>query len=260
MRPRATRRTSGTGSSRLEAVRALGHASSLPPEGLLLALQQLCRRAGRIEPPRHHLVEQLLHRRRPRAPAPRAGGAAGRAASASTSFIRLRRRRSASVPCSMMCAWCSAIFSASSSTPSPRLASVLTIGTRQPSCGPSESTPRISRTIVSVSGWSDLLTTITSGISITPALSAWIESPEPGISTSTTVSAWSMMSTSAWPTPTVSSNTSSLPRGVHQQRGLQRGLGQPAERAAAGHRADEHAGVEEVVGEADAVAQQRALA
>src|SRR5438067_2050926 len=50
-----------------------------------------------------------------------------------------------------------------------------------------------------------------SGISITPALSAWIESPEPGISASTTVSAWSMMSTSAWPTPTVSRYTSSLP-------------------------------------------------
>ena len=76
---------------------------------------------------------------------------------------------------------------------------------------PSASTPLISRTIVSVSGWSALLTTITSGISITPALSAWIESPEPGISTSTTVSAWSMMSTSAWPTPTVSSSTMSRP-------------------------------------------------
>ena len=44
-----------------------------------------------------------------------------------------------------------------------------------------------------------------------PAFSAWIESPEPGMSTSTIVSAWSMMSTSAWPTPTVSRNTSSLP-------------------------------------------------
>ena len=50
-----------------------------------------------------------------------------------------------------------------------------------------------------------------SGISITPAFSAWIESPEPGISTSTTESAWSITSTSAWPTPTVSRNTSSLP-------------------------------------------------
>ena len=88
----------------------------------------------------------------------------------------------------------------------------MTIGTTQPpSAGASESTPRISRTIVSVSGWSALLTTITSGISITPALSAWIESPEPGMSTSTTESAWSITSTSACPTPTVSSSTSSLP-------------------------------------------------
>ena len=133
------------------------------------------------------------------------------AASATTSFIRLRRRRSASVPSESMKSRCSAIFSASSSTPSPRPASVFTIGTRQPFCGPSERTPRISRTIVSVSGWSALFTAITSGISITPALSAWIESPLPGISTSTTVSAWSMMSTSACPTPTVSRNTSSLP-------------------------------------------------
>ena len=41
---------------------------------------------------------------------------------------------------------------------------------------------------MSVIGWSALLTTMMSGISITPAFSAWIESPEPGISTSTTVS------------------------------------------------------------------------
>ena len=38
-----------------------------------------------------------------------------------------------------------------------------------------------------------------SGDSITPALSAWMESPEPGMSTSTTVSAWSITSTSACP-------------------------------------------------------------
>ena len=64
---------------------------------------------------------------------------------------------------------------------------------------------------MSASGWSALLTTITSGISITPALSAWIESPEPGISARTIVSAWSTTSISPWPTPTVSSSTSSLP-------------------------------------------------
>ena len=154
---------------------------------------------------------------------------------------------------------CSSSFSTSSSTPSPRAASVLTIGTRQPRCGASDSTPRISRTIVSVSGWSALLTTMMSGISMIPAFSAWIESPEPGMSTSTTVSAWSMTSTSAWPTPTVSRKHVVLARGVHEQRGLQRRLAEPAERAAVGHRADEDAGVEEVVGQADAVAQQRAV-
>ena len=73
--------------------------------------------------------------------------------------------------------------------PVPLAASAVTIGGIQPSCGPSVSTPLISRTIVSVSGWSALLTTMRSGISITPALSAWIESPEPGCSTRTTVSA-----------------------------------------------------------------------
>jgi hypothetical protein len=49
------------------------------------------------------------------------------------------------------------------------------------------------------------------------------------------------------------------PRRVHQQRRLQRRLAQAAERAAVGHRADEHAGVEEVLGQADAVAENRAL-
>ena len=39
---------------------------------------------------------------------------------------------------------------------------------------------------------------------MTPALSAWIESPEPGIRTSATVSASPATSTSLCPTPTVS--------------------------------------------------------
>ena len=46
---------------------------------------------------------------------------------------------------------------------------------------------------------------------------------------------------------------------VEQQRGLQRRLREPAEVAARPHRADEDARVEEVVGEADPVAEQRAL-
>ncbi len=44
-----------------------------------------------------------------------------------------------------------------------------------------------------------------------PAFSACTESPEPGMSTSRTVSAMPMISTSLWPVPTVSRYTSSLP-------------------------------------------------
>jgi len=52
-------------------------------------------------------------------------------------------------------------------------------------------------------------------------------------------------------------STSACP---HQQRRLQRRLRETAERAARGHRADEHTGVEEVLGQADPVAQHRAAA
>jgi hypothetical protein len=65
------------------------------------------------------------------------------------------------------------------------------------------------------------------------------------MSTSTTVSAWSMMSTSALTHLTVSSRIHVAPGGVHQQRGLQRRLaGDRRARQAVGHRADEHARVE----------------
>ena len=50
-----------------------------------------------------------------------------------------------------------------------------------------------------------------------------------------------------------------LARRVHRQRDLQGRLGEAAERPARGHRADEDAGVEEVVGEPDPVAEQGAL-
>ncbi len=92
-----------------------------------------------------------------------------------------------------------------------------------------------------------------------PAFSAWIESPEPGISTSTTVSAIEMIPTSLWPAPTVSRKTTSFPAASRTQQRLQRRLGEPAEVAARPHRADEDAGIEEVVGEPDPVAEQRAV-
>ncbi len=49
------------------------------------------------------------------------------------------------------------------------------------------------------------------------------------------------------------------PGRVEQQRGLQGGLREAAQRTTIGHRADEHAAVEEVLGQADPVAEQRAV-
>jgi hypothetical protein len=46
-----------------------------------------------------------------------------------------------------------------------------------------------------------------------------------------------------------------LARCVHQQGGLERRLREASQRPAAGHRPDEDAGVQEVLGQADAVAQ-----
>ena len=66
-------------------------------------------------------------------------------------------------------------------------------------------------------------------------------------------------STSLCPVPTVSTKTTSLPAASRSEQRLQRRLGETAEVAARAHRADEDAGVEEVVGEPDAVAEQRAL-
>ena len=93
-----------------------------------------------------------------------------------------------------------------------------------------------------------------------PAFSACTESPEPGIRTSTTSSAMPITSTSLCPVPTVSRKTTSRPGGVEEQQRLQRRLGQPAEMPTGAHRADEHARVEEVVGEPDPVTEQRTAA
>ena len=71
-----------------------------------------------------------------------------------------------------------------------------TIGGRQARSGSSARIERTSFSIVFAAGWSILLIAITSGISMIPAFSACTESPEPGISTSTTVSAIPITSTS----------------------------------------------------------------
>jgi hypothetical protein len=92
-----------------------------------------------------------------------------------------------------------------------------------------------------------------------PGLQRLHESPEPGISTSTTVSAMPITSTSLWPAPTVSRKSRVLARRVEHEQRLERRLRQAAEVAARAHRADEDAGIEEVVAEPDPVAEQRAL-
>ena len=92
-----------------------------------------------------------------------------------------------------------------------------------------------------------------------PAFKAWIESPEPGMEHEHDRVRVVDDVHLGLPDAHRLEEDVVLARGVHQQRGLQRGLREPAERAARGHRADEHARVEEVLGQADAVAEQRAL-
>ena len=91
-----------------------------------------------------------------------------------------------------------------------------------------------------------------------PAFAAWMPSPKPGATTSSVVSASEAISTSACPTPTVSTSTTSQPRRVEHPQRLRHGGRQPAELAARGHRADEHALVGGVVLHPHPVAEQRA--
>ena len=66
------------------------------------------------------------------------------------------------------------------------------------------------------------------------------------------------ISTSSWPTPTVSMRTKSLAGGVEQQRQVAVARARPPRRAARGHGADEDAGIGVVALHADAVAQDGA--
>ena len=100
-----------------------------------------------------------------------------------------------------------------SATPLPVVASVLTIGGRH---SPSPKLCRarfdsIDVTMRSAPSRSHLLTTKMSAISMMPALSACTSSPVPGTSTTTEMSAVRTISTSSWPTPTVSMITRLLP-------------------------------------------------
>ena len=66
------------------------------------------------------------------------------------------------------------------------------------------------------------------------------------------------MSTSSWPTPTVSIRMQVAAGGVEHGGNVGGGAGQSAERAARGHAADEDSGIGVVVLHANAVAQNRA--
>ena len=68
---------------------------------------------------------------------------------------------------------------------------------------------RRSRSVAWVSGRSALFTTRTSATSRRPAFAAWMESPMPGTTSTTVLSAADAISTSAWPTPTVSTRMTS---------------------------------------------------
>ena len=78
-----------------------------------------------------------------------------------------------------------------------------------PSRSPSMSSMSLRRR--SAPGRSDLFTAKTSAISMTPAFSVWIESPDSGTSTTSVVSAALEISSSLCPTPTVSSRMTSIP-------------------------------------------------
>ena len=123
---------------------------------------------------------------------------------------RVRRR---SPVAGVVCFRKRSIASSSSGRPRPVVASVLTIGGRH-SCGPNDCSDRsasIDATVLSAPSRSALLTTKMSAISMMPALSAWTSSPAPGTIVTSDTSAVRTISTSSWPTPTVSMRTTSLP-------------------------------------------------
>ena len=92
-----------------------------------------------------------------------------------------------------------------------------------------------------------------------PAFSACTESPEPGIRTSTHLVRDAHHLDLALAGPDRLEEDHVAAGGVEQQQGLERRLRQASQVPAGSHRADEHARVEEVIDEADPVAEQRAL-
>jgi hypothetical protein len=128
----------------------------------------------------------------------------------STSSRARARRRRASSPAEASHCQCRSSASSRSLIPSEVVATVCTTGGFQAADDSATMCFR-SRTVAAVSGRSALFTTRTSAISSTPAFAAWIESPIPGTTTTTVESAAEAISTSACPTPTVSTRMTEKP-------------------------------------------------
>ena len=128
---------------------------------------------------------------------------------------------------------------------------------RRRSC-PMASMVRRSRTTSWAPGRSHLFTTKMSAISRMPALAAWIESPMPGATITSVVSASDAISTSAWPDPDGLDQHHVEAGRVQDPQRLRRGHGQPAQVPAAGHRPDEHPAVGRVILHPHPVTEQRA--
>ncbi len=105
-------------------------------------------------------------------------------------------------------------------------------------------------------GRSALFTTKRSAISMMPDLRVWMPSPDSGTRTSTVESTLRATSSSDCPTPTVSMMIRSKPAGVEHVADFAGRGGEPAQRAAGGHRADEDPGIERQRLHPDPVAQQ----
>ena len=200
-----------------DVVDLVGASWPAPPRGRLAGVAD-----ERVEEPAGRRVRILAPRRAPRAPPPR-----GRRARAPGP-----RRRAGSAPRGAR---------AGASAPGPRDAARprrTARGTRRGTRGPGRlghararrrrglddrrppgarcvrersSIIASSATARSAPSRSALLTTKTSAISRMPALIAWMSSPRPGTSTTAVVSAARTMSTSSWPTPTVSMRITSKP-------------------------------------------------
>ena len=191
--------------------------------------------------------------------APRARAAAARRRSRAPRRAGCAPGARPACPRSAMWSPCASIVSTSSAIPSPLVASVRTTGTFQSRSGPSASTALTSRIIVSASGCSALLTHDHVGdlhharlqrLDRVARAGHQREHDRVGVVDDVDLA---LADADGLEQDVV------LARGVHQQRRLQRRLGEPAERAAGGHRADEDARVEEVVGEPDPVAEHGAL-